>query len=212
MLVQNPSKIIKADFEKWQIQDGFAFRVISQRVEKTRLSKVLEIVLDENQSYSLNLKRNTTALVVTLFGIISIDAFTNNTSQQVWTIHASENQTYKIENKLTGEKANLLIVEIEENHLDSSVWVETISISNSNSILAVSNYFSTPNFIGLFDDREEQFYCTKTSQTVFSIVLNGVFEFQNRLLETRDALLLWEAKRLEFESLHKDSLIFFCEI
>jgi len=44
------------------------------------------------------------------------------------------------------------------------------------------------------------------------MVINGAFEFQNRLLETRDSILLRDIKILEFEALSENALIIFFEI
>ena len=44
------------------------------------------------------------------------------------------------------------------------------------------------------------------------MVINGAFEIQNRLLENRDAIILWEITELEFEALSENALIIFFEI
>ncbi|WP_262511631.1 hypothetical protein [Chryseobacterium carnipullorum] len=42
--------------------------------------------------------------------------------------------------------------------------------------------------------------------------INGAFEFQNRLMESRDVILLNGLETLEFEALSEDALLIFSEI
>jgi hypothetical protein len=51
---------------------------------------------------------------------------------------------------------------------------------------------------------------------VFGFVIEGAFEFQNRLLETRDSIALWnednETLQIEFEALSNDAIILIAEV
>ncbi|WP_042722311.1 hypothetical protein, partial [Flavobacterium sp. B17] len=51
-----------------------------------------------------------------------------------------------------------------------------------------------------------------SNKIIFGMVINGAFEFQNRLLETRDSILLRDIQILEFEALSENALIIFFEI
>ncbi|WP_449400412.1 pirin family protein [Chryseobacterium wanjuense] len=70
-----------------------------------------------------------------------------------------------------------------------------------------------PAFIGLYDGRKKQKYDLKLdNKSIFGIVINGACEFQDRLLETRDAILLQGLETLEFDALSENLLVIFLEI
>nr|WP_276368981.1 hypothetical protein [Chryseolinea sp. H1M3-3] len=67
--------------------------------------------------------------------------------------------------------------------------------------------------MGKFSGRH---HCTfKTAfcrRHVFAFVLEGAFEFQNRLLEQRDGLSLSNVSELEFEALSNDAILLLFEL
>ena len=68
-------------------------------------------------------------------------------------------------------------------------------------------------FIGQFDGREEAVYTLKDPKNgAFIFVIEGAFEVQNRLLESRDSLALWSVGNLELEALSNNALILLLEI
>lgn len=67
--------------------------------------------------------------------------------------------------------------------------------------------------IGKFDGREEGSYSlTDPSHRLFVFVIEGVFEVEDRLVESRDGLLLWNTKVVEFEALSRGAVILVLEI
>ena len=68
-------------------------------------------------------------------------------------------------------------------------------------------------FIGKFTGREEAIHkMARNSNGLFVFVLEGAFEVQNRLLETRDGLALWNLNEAELEALSNDAIILLIEI
>ena len=66
---------------------------------------------------------------------------------------------------------------------------------------------------GKFDGRKEGlFSASPKSSRVFVFIIQGAFEVQNRLLETRDGLALWETAEVEFEALSNEAIILFIEM
>ena len=69
--------------------------------------------------------------------------------------------------------------------------------------------FSLRQFMG----REEVAYKPLDQQRgVFVFVLQGAFEVQYKLMETRDALALWNAKEIEIEALSNEAIIMLIEM
>lgn len=67
--------------------------------------------------------------------------------------------------------------------------------------------------IGQFDGRAESVYQLKNAaNNIFVFVIEGAFEFQNRLLEPRDGLALWNVAEVEFEALSQGAVVLVVEI
>ena len=70
-----------------------------------------------------------------------------------------------------------------------------------------------PCFIGKFTGRQEMVYSTsRPDNGLFVFVLEGAFEVQYRLLETRDALALWNTAQAELEALSNDAIVLLLEV
>jgi len=66
--------------------------------------------------------------------------------------------------------------------------------------------------IGKFGGREEGIYQLKNSNKgVIVVVIEGAFEVQNRLLQHRDGLALWNTEEVEFEALSEGAILLFLE-
>lgn len=63
-------------------------------------------------------------------------------------------------------------------------------------------------YIGKFDGRKEALHIiSKPGNMVFVFVIEGAFEVQYRLLETRDALVLWNIDEVDLEALSNNAVI-----
>jgi redox-sensitive bicupin YhaK (pirin superfamily) len=73
--------------------------------------------------------------------------------------------------------------------------------------------FNVQGLIGKFGGREEGTCAIKDpARRLFVFVIEGAFEVQDRLLESRDGLLLWNTEKIEFEALSSDAIILLLEI
>ncbi|MDC6366950.1 MULTISPECIES: hypothetical protein [Flavobacteriaceae] len=80
---------------------------------------------------------------------------------------------------------------------------------------ALNTIFEAADFkihFGVFDGRMETDYVPFSKQNNITVfVINGAFEVQNRLLESRDSLLLRNFDQLEMEALSENAIIFIVE-
>ena len=69
-------------------------------------------------------------------------------------------------------------------------------------------------FSGIYDGRKDGIYILKDplANGVFAFVINGAFEFANRLLESRDALEIRGTESVEFEALSENAILFLMEL
>lgn len=214
MLVQNPSRIYKSDLSIWKKENLYAVNEINVDGNVSKLKKVTEIILDENGNYNLPFEKNCNILVIVLYGEVLINDFEKTISaNQVFTLKSDKSNSLKIKNKLTDEKADVLILELKNNSSENSFTIENLNLLERNTLIQISKNIECPNFIGLYEGRREQEYSLyQKGNLIFGMVINGAFEFQNRLMETRDAIILSEIDTLEFEALSENALILFLEV
>jgi quercetin 2,3-dioxygenase len=213
MLVQSPSKIFKSDFSVWRKESSSLVNEIVFE-ENFKLRKTAEIVMDENGSFDFNYKINCTILVIVLYGEVLINDFEKPiTAEQIFTLKSTESNILHIKNNLNDEKADVLLFELKSKKTENSFSVEDLKITEKNTLISISENVEYPNFIGLYDGRKEEEYSLyRKDASIFGMVINGAFEFQNRLMENRDAIILNEIKELEFEALSENALLIFLEI
>ncbi len=66
---------------------------------------------------------------------------------------------------------------------------------------------------GVFEGRKEAVYQLQNPKNgIFAFVINGAFELENRLLESRDALSLWNVETVELEALSENAIVLLIEI
>lgn len=214
MLVQSPSRIFKSDFSFWKEENSCAVNEFFSSEKPSRLRKAVEVVLPERGKYELAYQEKTSLLIIVLYGEVLINDFERTiSSEQIFTLQSVDKNVVTITNNLTDEKADVLILEFKNKNPGNSFGVEELILSEKNMLHQISNNLKTPNFIGLYDGRKEQEYALHIKgSSIFGLVINGAFEFQNRLLETRDAILLSEIEILEFEALSENALLIFLEI
>jgi quercetin 2,3-dioxygenase len=213
MLVQTPSRIFKSDLSVWKKENSC---ILNEMIleKNSGLRKVTEIVFERNGSFDLQYQENSTLLIVVLYGEILINDFDKPISaEQIFTLKSDESNILNIKNNLPNEKADVLLFELRSKKEGSFFTIEDLNLTDKNTLTQISENVEYPNFIGLYDGRKEEEYSLyQKGKSIFGMVINGAFEFQNRLMETRDAIILSEIEALEFEALSENALLIFLEI
>ena len=66
---------------------------------------------------------------------------------------------------------------------------------------------------GLDYGREESIYKVKNAgNCLYIFVIEGAFEVDNKLMEARDGLAIWNADEIEFEALSNDAMLLIFEV
>ncbi len=134
---------------------------------------------------------------------------------QAHVLRLSRGEYYQISNPFKDELVNFLQIWIkrgdsEENLLNTQVSFDLDT--NKNQLHSVGKNC----YIGKYSGREEGLLTIDGVKGVFGFVIEGAFEFHNRLLETRDSIALWnednEALQIEFEALSNDAIILIAEV
>ncbi len=132
-----------------------------------------------------------------------------------------QNAQVKIFNPYEEEYVNFIRLWLKPGSLNSIINTACFSFereSNKNKLLRLfvgyNNEQQPVNFyIGKFDGRKEALLnISKPGNMVFVFVIEGAFEVQYRLLETRDALALWNADAVDIEALSNNAVLLIAEL
>jgi quercetin 2,3-dioxygenase len=87
----------------------------------------------------------------------------------------------------------------------------TIDLDQQNKLISLGDL--TPDLhIGQYQGRAEGIYIPRNpTKGTFAFVIHGAFEIENRLLEPRDAVALWNTPEITFEALSSDAIVLFIE-
>ena len=219
MVVQSPSKILKSDYRFWDLAPSAAIADVyknDRKVDSTEhtLYEVLEFVIYKDSQNLVTLKANQKTIFLPIYGKIKINNFNKIIETgEVVIFESAEDQNIIIKNVLAGEDADVLIIKFNKKVTENSYRINQLDIEIRNKLNFIDSGFSFPGFIGVFDGREVGRYILKDQNNgIFGMVINGAFEFQNRLIENRDAILIWDIEELEFEALTENAIILFFEI
>ena len=113
-----------------------------------------------------------------------------------------------VQNPYENELINYLEIWIKpENQMPYGKYFYEFDLKkNANSLFQIAeNHLTEKVFIGKFGGREEGVLPIENNAFVF--IINGAFEVQNRLLEARTGLYLWNLDELEIEGLAYENII-----
>lgn len=161
---------------------------------------------------------STIILLPTVGAIIFVDSLGHESmieagQAQVYT--AKKDTSILIGNPYDDELINFLQIWIRQ---PAAVQSESLLTSfdlvhNKNKLVEINKTGSFyKSFIGKFRGREEAVHTLDPDNGLFVFVLEGAFEVQYRLLETRDSLALWNIQKVELEALSNEAIILLLEI
>lgn len=161
---------------------------------------------------------STIILLPTVGAIIFVDSHGNESiveAGQAQVYAARRGTSILIGNPYDDELINFLQIWIK--HPVNTVAEPTIAgfdlVHHKNELLEIHPAGLQPKtFIGKFTGRQEAIHRPAAGNGLFVFVLEGAFEVQYRLLETRDGLALWEAEEVELEALSNDAIILLVEV
>lgn len=222
MLAQNPSQIFKSENRGAIVTEKYnclsVFNYLNFQDKSRAAFHQLSIFNDETLA-----SKETIAYtsfqdeIVVLFPLVgSIELNSVETSEilevnQLYVFSNRNNTSFSISNPYENELVNFL--QIRFNSYATEKHKIYFDIEKQNEIISL---YENDNFaisIGVFDARSESTYKLKNQQKgLFAFVLGGAFEFQNRLLENRDGLKIWDIDEIEFEALSPMAMLLIIDI
>ncbi|WP_430404931.1 hypothetical protein [Fluviicola sp.] len=159
------------------------------------------------ESRSLEIMSGSASLILLpIEGELSIQAGeTNRTISPQQILVLSPNQLIHIENCLPLETSRFYILQFRDEPLENGIHSFHLTERNELIPLLESGVFQLN--LGLYDGRKEGIQLVNEKKYLFISIINGVFEVQNRLMETNDSLLATNASEIEFEALSENAII-----
>lgn len=118
-----------------------------------------------------------------------------------------------ITNSYEDERINFLHLWLIPEPMTRTLEVQeyTIDLNQQNTLIPLGDL--TPDLhIGQYQGRAEGIYIPRDSNKgTFAFVIHGAFEIENRLLEPRDAIALWNTSEVTFEALSNNAIVLFID-
>lgn len=136
---------------------------------------------------------------------------------QTHMFYAAKDASYQLYNPYPHELINFLHLRIRAAAPNAAI-IEQAAFdldTNPNRLLPFLDPGATglAGYIGKFGGRHEGQYKTmRPDGYIFAFVIEGVFEIQNRLLESRDGLALRHCQEIEFEALSSGAIVLILEV
>jgi hypothetical protein len=219
MIQQHPSKIHKAAFRAsfatnsyWRFASLFEenFKKDGGYVLKN-IKKFDEITIQANSTFNYQSSKNQQIIIIPIVG--AVDFFSDHEngfvhSSQIQFLKNKKGKEIVFKNPYESELVSFILVEMEGYESNT---LQEFDIKDVNQLVKLLDTKEIKMSIGIFDARVEGIYKLQSKNGVFAFVISGAFEFQNRLLEDRDALSIWAIDEIEFESLTQNSLLIIIE-
>ena len=131
-------------------------------------------------------------------------------------------RSFKVFNPYPLETINYLEIHLTPDLSDEAMYnhigdnpLNVFSLSDQNKLIHSFSGLGgkITGYLGKYAGRKEGEYLpVKVGNGIFTYVIQGAFEVQNRLLEKGDALSLLHAEALEFEALSNEAIILVVEV
>lgn len=174
-----------------------------------------EEMLAAKETVRYSVTDNQSILIIPLAGAIDCITATESyfiTVGQCFFFTVQAGGSFTIQNPYEKEQVNYLQIRIKLTDVISDKKVYSFDLSHKNEMIPT---IQNPEFsfrIGMYTARTEDSYQPENkSNGIFAFVLNGAFEFQNRLIENRDGLAIDASETIEFESLAENSMLLLFE-
>ncbi|MDF0709076.1 hypothetical protein [Flagellimonas okinawensis] len=129
--------------------------------------------------------------------------------EELQVLNMEKGQSLHISNPYDKEYVNYLQIHLTKNQFQGKKTFEGYGANSLHRLLKTGT--SILNF-GVFEGRNEsQYKLENPNNGIFAFVINGVFEIEDRLLESRDGLALWDTDTVEMEALSENAIILLME-
>lgn len=209
-------KIYKAD---WRNKvENFNYRCWSTFYSTDDAFGELHVFNDETLTASASITHQITAdSQILLLPIVGGVDFKSNDQNgfvhinQLQILHLKKGQSFDISNPYENESVRYFQMQLQSD-ADHHNFQNDFDLSQRNQLISIFESEKTNVFIGIYDGRAEEIHALNHNKNgLFTFIIQGAFEFQNRLLESGDALHLLGIENVEFEALSENAMLLVVE-
>lgn len=215
-MVQQPAKIFLA--EKRYRYESNDYRWLSTPIERVEIQENITRISDETlapgKSKLFTMEKNISVILMPLVGKVMYGTLDKKQTvkvapEELQVVSLKKGTTYKIQNPSKKYSVNYIQIWLKDALEDKKV---SFSDYGHNALNIIFESHNLKLHFGVLDGRiEAELIPTKKENTMAAFVINGAFELQNRLLETRDSLMLWNLEHLELEALSENAIVLLLE-
>ncbi|MEL1239951.1 pirin family protein [Flavobacterium flavipallidum] len=172
-------------------------------------------ILAPKQSLSIVAQKNSLHYILPLFGGIEFkDQKQNNNllvTEQFQQVVCQEETNFEISNPFDKNVSFLQMAFVTKTDAYTTAFLG-FNFKEKNKLIPLFENNTASAFIAQFDGRNEAHYQLKNKENgIFTFIIIGAFEFENRLLEVGDALSLKEIEAVEWEALSENAMLLIIE-
>jgi redox-sensitive bicupin YhaK (pirin superfamily) len=176
-----------------------------------------EDTLAPGKSFSLVVEHDSDIILLPTVGVVACkagdDAVVYTEAGQVLVKNINAGTTVQFSNPLEGELNNFLQLWLSHPSVTGESLMSFDLQEEKNTLVQLLNHPNLKLCIGKYTGRQEFEYCVQDrNKGLFAFVIEGAFEVEYRLLETKDGLALWDIDKIEVEALSGDAIILLAEV
>lgn len=221
MIQQHLAQIYKADLrgvtasENFQRLATFNFEKYQDDSRQTfgSLKFLNEEILAPKHKQTNVIASDSEIFIVPLFGGIEYKDNLGNEDfirvEQIKHITTQKGMSFEVANAFEENVSYLQIgFDTENQFFESNSSVINFDLTQKNQLISLFETANALGLIGIYEGRKEGFYKLKNpSNGIFVFVINGAFEVENRLLESKDGLSLQQIESIEWEALSENAIL-----
>lgn len=227
MIQQHLAQIYKADFrgvnacENFKRLSTFNFEKYQEDSRKPfgALQVFNEEILAPKHRQTTVVASDREVFILPIFGGIEYKDNLGNENfirvEQIKHIAAQKGISFELCNPFENENVNYLQMEFDAKNqfFESDSKLFDFDLTQKNQLISLFETANALGFIGIYEGRKEGLYKLKNpSNGIFVFVINGAFEVENRLLESKDGLRLQQIDNIEWEALSENAILLILEI
>ena len=207
-----------AQFYRRQEKDkiGREIRAIGNPKKATNFELFSDLFILPGETLNRWITCTSNVLIIPQFGAVELYAPGINEFahiNQVASFYIKAGSKLRFKNVYPEHTVRFLIIAIKSTNETAKRTVD-YTLNTLNTLKEVYKYSDSQLYLNLgnFEVRKERIYqFNDSSNSVFAYVLQGAFEFENRLLETGEALCCWDTDQVALEALTGDAYLLLLE-
>lgn len=175
---------------------------------------ITDITLAPATSLQLALSDKDQHIILPVSGAVATgleDDLQTIASEEMLVLFADKAQGITVRNPFDDITVNLLHIVIAGTAHNAATGKAAVDITAKNKLFSASGAGSRLH-IGIYDSRTKDHYTLQPgSDSIYTYVINGSFDFEDRLMEYRDGLFQWDIQEAEFEALSDTAVLLIIE-